>query len=414
MSFDVGRSKFNLGIFKDKEMDWVLKRTLQFMNEKAAEIAECLYVARRIDETDGESWIEEWSSLATRVEQLGDESLAKGHVISARESFMRAANYFRTAEYGATPTHPRFHELWERSVKSFQKACPLFNPPIEIHKVSFEDKQLPAYFWRSNDSGATNPTLIVAGGNDSSLEELVFWAGSAAVRRGYNFFAFDHPGHRGAVHLYRDCVKRPDYEVPYKDAIDYLQTLPGVDDRIAITGYSFGGYIAARVAIHDKRIKAVVPNPVQIDLGVSNKFWGGLVQKIPKFILNWGLNRKLGRKPITKAMVEYSLWAADSKHESLMELLQDEEYLSQAQSLKQEYVIKSDLHKITCPALALVGGGEGEIFEQQARDFLSLISSDEKKLHVFTLEADGSDDHCQLDNRSRGNQVMFDWLDEVL
>ncbi len=82
--------------------------------------------------------------------------------------------------------------------------------------------------------------------------------------------------------------------------------------------------------------------------------------------------------------------------------------------MKQEWDIKSDLHKITCPALALVGGGEGEIVEQQARDFLSMISSDVKKLHIFTLETDGSDDHCQIDNRSRGNQVMFDWLDEVL
>ena len=47
MSFDVGRSSFNFGVFKDKEMDWVFKRTLQFMNEKAEEIAECLYAASR-------------------------------------------------------------------------------------------------------------------------------------------------------------------------------------------------------------------------------------------------------------------------------------------------------------------------------------------------------------------------------
>jgi hypothetical protein len=37
----------------------------------------------------------------------------------------------------------------------------------------------------------------------------------------------------------------------------------------------------------------------------------------------------------------------------------------------------------------------------------------EKRLHVFTLERDGSYDHCQLDNVSRGQQVTFDWLDDV-
>ncbi|MFW9843397.1 MAG: alpha/beta hydrolase, partial [Candidatus Thorarchaeota archaeon] len=259
MSFDVGRSSFNFGVFKDKEMDWVFKRTLQFMNEKAAEIAECLFAARRIDEEDGESWIREWASLAARVEKLGDESFSKGHTISARDSFMRASNYYRTAEYGTPPSHPKFHKLWKHSVESFHKACHLFSPAIEILEVPFEDKQLPAYYWQPDTSNSTRPTLIVAGGNDSSLEELVFFSGGAAVRRGYNFFVFDHPGHRGAVHLYRDCVKRNDYEVPYGAAIDFLETLSGVDERIAITGYSFGGYVATRVAIHDKRIKALIP-----------------------------------------------------------------------------------------------------------------------------------------------------------
>ena len=63
------------------------------MNEKAADIAECLFAARRIDEENGESWIEEWSSLASRVEELGDESLASGHTISARESFNTSILY---------------------------------------------------------------------------------------------------------------------------------------------------------------------------------------------------------------------------------------------------------------------------------------------------------------------------------
>ncbi len=413
MSFDVGRSSTSFEVFKEKEMNWVFKRTLEFMNEKAAEIAECLYAASRIDEENGESWIEEWSSLAARVEELGDESLSKGHNISARESYMRASNYYRTAEYGTLPSHPRFHELWEHSVDCFRKACSLFSPPIESHMVSFEDKKLPAYFWRPDDSDSTRPTLIVAGGNDSSLEELVFWAGRAAVRRGYNFFAFEHPGHRGAVHLYRECVKRADYEVPYKHAIDLLKTLPGVDERIAMTGYSFGGYITARVAMYDDRIKAIIPNPVQIDHGASDQFWGGIVKKIPTFLLNWALKRRLDRRPITKAMTMYSLWALGFDHESLVDLIKDEDAISRARSMRQEWDIKKDLHRITCPALALVGGGEGEVFEQQAKEFLSLISSEKKKLHIFTLEQDGSDDHCQLDNRARGNQVMFDWLDDV-
>jgi|GEM_PF-3189126 len=51
----VGRSPNSFGIFKDQETDWVFKRTLEPMNEKAAEIGDCLYAARQIDETNGES-----------------------------------------------------------------------------------------------------------------------------------------------------------------------------------------------------------------------------------------------------------------------------------------------------------------------------------------------------------------------
>jgi hypothetical protein len=37
---------------------WAFRQMLEFMNETAAEIGEYLYVARRIDERDDESWID--------------------------------------------------------------------------------------------------------------------------------------------------------------------------------------------------------------------------------------------------------------------------------------------------------------------------------------------------------------------
>jgi len=52
-------------------------------------------------------------------------------------------------------------------------------------------------------------------------------------------------------------------------------------------------------------------------------------------------------------------------------------------------------------------------FVNQAEEFYQGIYSDDKDLHAFKLRNDGSNDHCQLDNRSRGTQVMFDWLDNI-
>ncbi|MFW9995157.1 MAG: alpha/beta hydrolase family protein [Candidatus Odinarchaeota archaeon] len=408
----VGRGPEAFGIFKDHETDWVFNRTLQHMTEKGAESGECLYAARRINEKDGESWVREWAALADKVKEMGETALLAGHAISARECFLRASNYYRTAEYGCVPTHPRFHELWEKSVNSFQRACPLFNPPVQIIKIPFEGKELPGYFWRPDNSSKNHPTLFSVGGGDSSGEEIfLIGGGFAAVRRGYNFFTFEFPGHRGTVHLYPDCVRRPDYEVPFKTAFDYLEKLPGVDDRIALTGASFGGYVVSRVAIHEKRVKALIPNSPLInvyELG-QEAFKMLVATKIPRWLLKRLAMWRLNRLPLKKSLTEYASW---SMGYNFSKIWVKEELEKMIQNNKR-YIIEDSIHGITCPTLVLVSEDEGELFLEQAGKFYEGISSTEKKMHVFTLEKDGSLDHCQLDNRTRGNQVMFDWLDDL-
>ena len=289
------RSPDGLGIFKDHETDWVLKRTWEQMSEKASETGELLFAARQIDETDGESWINVWANLGELIFTHAQEALDAGHPVSAREAFLRASNYFRTAEYGCSPRHPRFHELWSKSVAAFQAACPLFDPPIQILNVPFEKWTLPGYFWRPKDDDHKRPTFVSLGGNDSSGEEIFITTGFGAVRRGYNYFTFEYPGHRGAVHLDNSCIKRYDYEVPVKASLDFLETLPGVDDRIALGGFSYGGYVASRVACFEKRIKAVLPDTPIVDIPtlVLSGFLGPLIKGLSPDVLD----RVVARRP---------------------------------------------------------------------------------------------------------------------
>lgn len=416
------RSNLNFGVFKDKETDWVFKRTLEFMGEKAAEIGECLSTARKIDEKSSDSWVREWAKTAEMVEKNGDESLKNGHKISARECFLRASNYYRTAEYGALPSEPEFQKNWQKSRECFLKAAKLFKRPIKSIEVIFEGKKLPGYYWRADDS-KTRPTLVAAGGGDSSGEEVVMWAGGAAVSRGYNFFMFEHPGHRGAVHLYPDCIRRYDMEVPYKVGLDFLQTLPGVDERIALTGYSGGGYIVTRVAAFDKRVKAVVPNSPLINPGeLVYGNWPKFLNLIPLSWMDKMLEMKFFSSPLLKSRWKFNEWAnGDSGLNFAQKLTKHAGILQKGETTLdglmrwQEKMVVSDemLKNITCPALGLVGEDEGEMMVRQAKRFIEKISSQNKVLHIFNLKKDGSNDHCQLDNRSRGNQIMFDWLDEV-
>jgi cephalosporin-C deacetylase-like acetyl esterase len=69
------------------------------------------------------------------------------------------------------------------------------------------------------------------------------------------------PGQLGALHRNPGLVMRPDYEVPISATVDYLVTRPDVDtERLAIVGYSVGGYLAPLAAAFEPRLKACVSN----------------------------------------------------------------------------------------------------------------------------------------------------------
>ena len=403
------RSPDGLGIFKDHETDWVLKRTLEMMSEKAAEIGECLYAAHKINERKTESWIYEWAALAGRVEAQAKVSLQAGNLSGARDSFLRASNYYRTAEYGAPPGHPCFHELWQKSVACFQQACPLFDPPVQVLFIPFEGFLLPGYFWPAAADGQPRPTFMAVGGNDSSGEEIFFVTAGSTHRQGYNYFTFEYPGHRGAVHLDPACIKRPDYEVPFETAINFLENLPAVDERLALSGFSFGGYVAARVAAFEPRIKAVIPDSPIVDMqSVMAAVWEPVLnqtQWLPKSLRNALVRRRLERSPMRKSLVEYSLWTNGVKDKTILEWVEA--------GGGKPFKVREYLPQIKCPALALVSQDEGEVMVRQAHEFYENISSKQKHIHVFTRLRDGSNDHCQLDNISRGQQVVFDWLKNV-
>lgn len=403
------------GLFKDHESDWFFRRILEPMVVGGAEIGECLSAARKIKENDGQSWVNAWSVLATSLHRTADKALAAGHKISAREAYLRASNYYGAAEYCAGPEHEDFNKYWKNGTFCFEKAGELFDIPIQKVMVPYRDKQLPGYYWRGSlDQNC--PTLIAAGGNDSTMAEVFFSVAFAAINRGYNFFAFEHPGHRGAVHLYPDCVKIPDYEIPYKNALDVLETLPGVDNRIALTGFSFGGYVVSRVAIYDQRIKALIPNsPLVNMMQMGGQFWSGLmkiINNMPVTKIKNKTDKKLKNKPLVKALKEYTTWTNGHDHIAKMDISYGEAWKIVTDFWNQ-FNIEDQIQAIDCPTLALVGAGEGPESLRQAELFLNGISSEKKELYIFTLEKDGSDDHCQLDNRSRGNQIMFDWLDNI-
>lgn len=166
--------------------------------------------------------------------------------------------------------------------------------------------------------------------------------------------------------------------------------------------------MVCQVAIHEKRLKAIIPDSPMVDLyGVCEKFYGAILPHLKGLSKTEALklfNDMLAPYPVKKAFIEYQLWTWGMKGKTLLDFMESE--------VAKQSVLTHDLHKITCPALALAGAEEGEVMIKQAREFINGISSSTKKLYIFNLKDDGSNDHCQLDNITRGTDVIFDWLNE--
>ena len=265
-------------VFQDPEFSFQLLRTIGATTYGGADIGECLSTAYRIKEGDFEGWYQEWLRTADRVRKIADRCLADGHRVSAREAYLRASNYYRSAEFylHGDPSDPRILETWRKSRECFGKAAQLFSPPFEAVEITYEGTTLPGYFFRVDDSGTPRPTLLLHTGFDGTGEELYFSGAATALQRGYNCLAFEGPG-QGRVIREQKIYFRPDWEKVVTPVVDYTLTRPEIDPcRIALMGISLGGYLAPRAAAYEHRIAACIANGGVFD------FFEGVMSKYPE------------------------------------------------------------------------------------------------------------------------------------
>jgi pimeloyl-ACP methyl ester carboxylesterase len=358
--------------------------------------------ARRIVDRDIDSWAVEWGLTAERVEAIADDCLRGGHRVSAREAFLRASLYWRTAFFFLGSKDPRQLAMYHRHRSCFRDASALFDPPIEPVSIPYENgKTLPGYFMRASATGGPRPTVMILGGGDSTCEELYdFGGGAAAVRRGYNAFLWEGPGQVGAFALDPSLTYRPDWEVPTRYAVDYVLSRDDVDPkRLALAGNSMGGYFAPRAAAYEKHITAVIANSLAPDLkavlmtglGVNpNAPYGGAVEE------------ELDLSEPMKKLVVTTLCQRLGVAGGSLPALFDE---------FGRYNLAGLEEKITCPLLSVAGEGEGPLAIGLGHDFYEKLSCPKTERLVSLLE--GGEAHCQMNNPSLKHQIEFDWLDDV-
>jgi pimeloyl-ACP methyl ester carboxylesterase len=393
--------------FKDDLYDAQLLRALAAVYYGGADVGDCMATARRIRELDADSWFSEWWRTAERCEHAGDASLRDGHRVSAREMFLRAGTYFRTALIFliGTPDDARLAQAFERHTRAFRKAGALFDPPFEAIAIPYEGTTLPGYFFRVDATNTPRPTLIINGGYDSSAEEGYCYTAAAALRRGYNCLSFDGPGQGGAL-IGQGLVFRADWECVIAPVVDYVLRRRETDpDRIALMGASFGGYLAPRAASHERRLAACIADPGQFDLFAAFKarMPGFLARQLPNgnglmlSLLRRVLER-MRRHPTKGWGLRRGLWV----HGVSTPL----DYVR----LTQEYTLRGHAEQIACPTLVCFA--ESDPIAAQAPQLFAALQCPKQYL-TFT-SAEGAGEHCEGGNRSLFHQRVFDWLDATL
>jgi alpha-beta hydrolase superfamily lysophospholipase len=390
--------------FKDAEFSFQLLRVLGSAATRQADVGEALAVADRIVEGDFESWFREWSTLAARLEAAADASLAAGHGVSASDTYLRAGNYYRAAEFylHGDSRDPRIAELSGRSARCFLAALKSGDRPYELAAIPYEGTTLPGIFFSAG--AGKRRTLIVQTGFDGTMSGMLPWA-IAATRRGWHCLTFEGPG-QGEVIRKQGLPFRPDWERVIGPVIDHLSARSDVDaKRIALLGSSFGGFLAPRAAAYEARLAACVAN------GGVMSFLGS---RVPKGLTLERFVHAIEHEPdrINAAMREQAAHSSQARWSQ-----ENGQFTFQASSpaawLRKalDYDMSPHAKNVRCPTLVIDVEHENS-FPGQARPLFDALTC--PKTWLYFSEAEGAGDHCQTGSPGLSQQRIFDWLDETV
>ncbi|MCM3747212.1 alpha/beta hydrolase [Paenibacillus pasadenensis] len=184
--------------------------------------------------TDMDNWHKAWLEYAVMREE--------------RQDYDIASVYYEAAEFYMNESDPVKEKIYQKYHETFYKGFNDFE--YESYQIPYEHSYMPAI--KLVTPGAKK-TLIVFGGYDSYLEEMVkmmkFLKGID-----YNIIVFDGPGQGNALKNGLKFIHN--WEKPVSIVIDFFKL-----DRVSLMGCSWGGYFSMRAAAFEKRIdKAIAFN----------------------------------------------------------------------------------------------------------------------------------------------------------
>lgn len=210
---------------------------------------------RRVNHREGEdpgSWVYEWSQIADYFTDKAGAYAATGQSDEARDAYLNAAKLYGVARFPAK-TLPGQLAAYRKHLESYQRAGQYFEPALQVLQIPYDGGHIIGYLHLPKENDKP-PLILWNGGIDT-------WKGDSYnniqpfLTAGFAVLTFDVLGTGESS----DWVARFDATDLHQTVLEYMQKSPLVDGRfIAHIGFSFSGYYAARLAMTEPRLFAVI------------------------------------------------------------------------------------------------------------------------------------------------------------
>ena len=335
---------------------------------------------------DPQAWIEEWNAMARKLDAEAQAAAGAGHDRTAGHLFLRAGFYYYTGERFIAPGEEKRRHYLE-SLRCCQEGIRRCHPEVEFVEVPYEGSTLPAYFLRAQGVSGRAPTVVVFDGMDNCKEMSILFCGLEFSRRGMNVLSIDGPGQGEALRA-RGIHSRYDYEVPGSAAYEYVAGRSEVDPgRVAVMGYSFGGYQVPRICAFEKRYAA----------GVA---FGAMHWDIAAWVEQIYRDNRSNPKGSFSTPFQFQ-WVVGAGTEE------------EALAIARKFSLDGIAQRVACAFLTVHGEEDRVVRVDSAHKLHAALGTERKTLKIFS-RADGAAEHVQVDDRQRGVDYIADWLRATL
>lgn len=254
-------------------------------------------------------WCTEWAKEGDYLYHKAEDAFREGSRIKAKALFHEAAACYHIGQHIFFIDSLQKETSQEKARLSYKKAISLYDEkdkPIRMD-IPFKGIKIPGYLRLTDIPG--RPLIIFVNGMDNIKEAEGHAQGTIFSQNGFNFFTFDGPG-QGELWKSLKFDAR-EYHIAVSAIIDWFEQNEQylIDrNRIALVGFSLGGYLAPMSAAYDHRVKCVVGNSGLI-------FTGGL-EGLRKLNPIWqrGVTYMTGCETLEQAVDSFDWDIEDAPH----------------------------------------------------------------------------------------------------